>query len=100
MKILAKVLEIWLNGVITSLMHDDQAGFMPNKSTAINLKCLFLNVKSTVDNVGSRALLSLDATKAIDSIDWNYLWAVGKIWFQSYLHIMGAPSLQPTTGCY
>lgn len=65
-----------LNGVVTSLVHDDQAGFMPNKSTAINLRRLFLNLQSVAENVGSRAPLSLDAKKAFNSIDWNNLWAV------------------------
>lgn len=58
------------------IVHSDQAGFMPNKSTEINLRRLYLNKQSTVDNVGSRALLSLNATKAFDSIDWAYLWAI------------------------
>lgn len=30
--------------VITSTVHDDQAGFMPNKSTAINLRRPFLKI--------------------------------------------------------
>lgn len=75
-KILAKVLAVRLNEVITSIMHSDQVGFLPNKYTALNLRRLFLNIQSPANNVGSRALLSLDAMKAFDSIDWGYLWAV------------------------
>lgn len=33
MKILAKVLIVRLNGIITLIVHSDQTGFMPNKST-------------------------------------------------------------------
>lgn len=33
----------------------------------------FLNIQSPADNVVSRTLLSLDAKKAFDSIDWAYL---------------------------
>lgn len=43
-KILAKAMAIRMNGVITAIVHGDQAGFMPNKSTAVNLRRLFLNI--------------------------------------------------------
>lgn len=69
-KLLAKILALRLNGVITSVVHPDQAGFMPNKSTAVNLRRLFLNMQSPADNIGQRALLSLDAMKALNSVEW------------------------------
>lgn len=67
-KILAKVLALRLNKVISTIIHTDQSGFMPQKSTAINLRRLFLNIQSQSDNMGDRALLSLDAHKAFDGI--------------------------------
>ena len=75
-KILAQVLAVRLNGAISTIIHSDQSGFMPQKSTAINLRRLFLNMQSQADNMGDRALLSLDAHKAFDSVEWKYLWAV------------------------
>lgn len=34
------------------------------------------NIQTHVDNEASRALLSLDANKVFDSIEWGYLWAM------------------------
>lgn len=86
-KILAKVLVILLNGVILGIIHSDQSGIMPQKSTAINLRRLFLNLQTGTDREGDRELLSLDAHKAFDSIEWQYLWVVmGKFGFgESFL---------------
>lgn len=41
-KILAKFQAIRLNGVISSINYSDHSGFMPQKSTAINLHRFFL----------------------------------------------------------
>lgn len=75
-KILAKVLAIRVNKIILSIIHSDQAGFMPKSSTATNLRRLYLNMQTPADSIGHRALLSLDANKAFDSVGWQYLLAV------------------------
>lgn len=41
-KILAKVLAMRVNKVILSIIHPDQAGFMPRKSTVTNLRRLYV----------------------------------------------------------
>lgn len=46
---------------------------MPNKSIAVNLRRLYINMKTPVDNGWVRALLSLDANKAFDGVEWCYL---------------------------
>lgn len=68
---------------------------MPNKSTAVNLRRLFLNLQSRADNMGSTAL-SLDATKAFDSIDWNYLSNSAEVWTRLELYLLGKAPLQST----
>lgn len=73
-KILAKVLPMRLNKAISSIIHPDQSGFIPERSSAINLRRLFLNIQPQADNMGNRALLSLDAHKAFGCIECQYLW--------------------------
>lgn len=51
---------------------------MPHKSMAINLHHVFLNMQLPSDNSGNRAILSLDAAKAFDSLEWHNLWATLK----------------------
>ena len=76
LKILTKVIAMRLSAVVTALVHPDQSGFIPNRSTANNLRRLFLNMQIPTDNYGHRAILSLDAAKAFDSVEWEYLWKV------------------------
>lgn len=83
-KFLAKVLALRLILVIICLIHVDQSGFITAKSTAINLRRLVLKIQLQSDNVGERAVLSLDAAKALDSVEWNFLWSVmGRMSFGS-----------------
>lgn len=72
-KILAKILARRLGKVILSLIHPDQTGFMPGKSTALNIRRLYMNIQATHEEVGSRVIVSLDAAKAFDSIEWDFL---------------------------
>lgn len=73
-KIIAKILAIRLNTVILSLVHEDQAGFMPGRNTSFNLRRLFINLQATHDNPGSRVIVALDTAKAFDSVEWRYRW--------------------------
>lgn len=75
-KILAKVLANSLSKVLQQLVHPDQSGFIPTKLTANNIRRLYLNQQLPSDNVGDRTILSLDAAKAFDSMEWPYLWEV------------------------
>lgn len=75
-KILAKVLATCLNRCIQGLIHPDQSDFIPNRSTSINIRRVFLNMQIPTDNLGSKAILALDAAKAFDSLEWDYLWKV------------------------
>lgn len=63
-----------LSKYITKLINRDQSGFIPIRSAASNVRCLFLNLQLPIDNSGNRAILSLDAAKAFDSIEWDSLW--------------------------
>lgn len=64
---------LYTSAVILSLIHSDQKGFMTGKSTTLNLRRLLISIQATHDEEGSGAIVSLDAAKAFDSIEWNFL---------------------------
>lgn len=46
------------------------------KSTSLNIRRLYLNLQIPSDCQGSRAVCSLDAAKAVYSVEWPFLWTV------------------------
>lgn len=73
-KIIARALASRLNKCIAKLVHLDQSGFIPGRSTSTNIRRAYLNLQVPTENTGSRAILSLDTAKAFDSLEWEYFW--------------------------
>lgn len=74
-KILAKLIANRLSLLMEHLILPDQSGFVPGHATSHNLRTLF----TILNNVSSElplAAVFLDATKALDSIEWDYLFGV------------------------
>ncbi|KAJ1128267.1 hypothetical protein NDU88_006646 [Pleurodeles waltl] len=74
-KILAKMIAARLQPLMTRLVLPDQSGFIPGRSTAHNLRTFFA-VAGSVSADEVAAAVFLDATKAFDSLLWQYLFAL------------------------
>jgi hypothetical protein len=75
-KILTKAMAIQLMNNIDSLVHRDQAGFIPKRSIfdQIRLAKAIINYAEATEEDG--AIVALDQEKAYDKINHEYLWEV------------------------
>ncbi len=74
-KILAKIMAIRLENVLPTIIHEDQTGFIKNRQMAHNIRRLFDIMYSSHSRSHSEILISLDAEKALDRVEWDYLFS-------------------------
>ena len=72
-KILSSILANRMLKYLRNLINPDQTGFIPGRQGANNIRRV-LNLQSVArDSACPSMLLSLDAEKAFDRVDWSYL---------------------------
>lgn len=78
---LSKILADGLDNVMTSLSHPDQVGFIGSRYYADNISNL-IDIMWAVQNdpslVDTTVALSLDAEKAFNMVEWQYLFSTLK----------------------
>uniref|UniRef100_A0A667ZNP8 Reverse transcriptase domain-containing protein n=1 Tax=Myripristis murdjan TaxID=586833 RepID=A0A667ZNP8_9TELE len=72
-KIFAKILALRLEKVVPSLVHFDQVGFVKGRHASSNMRKLFHVIHRAASLQHPAILLSLDAEKAFDRVEWPYL---------------------------
>lgn len=77
-KLFAKILANRLNPLMNKLVHMDQTGFIPNRNSTFNLRRLYDIMYTKREGNNDLVILALDAEKAIDQIEWPYLFEVLK----------------------
>lgn len=62
-----------LDLILPLLISKDQTGFIKNRHSFFNVRCLFNIIYAPLTPTCSEAVVSLDSEKAFDRVEWEYL---------------------------
>lgn len=96
-KLLSKLLTLRLKTVLPSIISSDQKGFIRNGHSFSNLRQLF-NVIYNASSDTQEVLISLDAEKAFDRMEWKYLFLFREIWFWEKFNFLDSAALFISAG--
>ncbi|KAL0147173.1 hypothetical protein M9458_057697, partial [Cirrhinus mrigala] len=72
-KLLSKILASRLEKVLPHIVKEDQTGFIKGRTSCDNLRRLLNIIQLTQSRQDPALVLSLDAEKAFDRVEWSYL---------------------------
>ena len=72
-KLLSKLLALHLDPILPTIISPDQTGFIRHRYSFYNLRRLYNIVYNQPSPKTPEALISLDAEKAFDQVEWEYL---------------------------
>ena len=104
LKIFAKLLAHHRESHMPSLVSSDQTGFIKSRPAADNVSRLLHIIDALTNNSAPISVLSLDALKAFDRLEWSYLWSVvevmgfGSTFIGMIKTLYWNPSMQILTG--
>jgi len=75
-KLLAKVLACRLDPCLPKIISEDQTGFIRGRQLSSNIRRLLNIIFSPSSSLSSEIIISLDAEKAFDRVEWNYLFTI------------------------
>lgn len=75
LKIFSKILAQRLQQVLSSIISTDQTGFMLGRHS-FHITRRFLNIISSPSSSSPEVIISLDAEKAFDRVEWRYLYFI------------------------
>ena len=73
LKLLSKLLALRLDSILPTIISPDQTGFIKNRYSFYNLRRLYNIIYNQPSSNTPEALISLDAEKAFDRVEWAYL---------------------------
>ncbi|KAI5628117.1 hypothetical protein C0J50_8261, partial [Silurus asotus] len=77
-KVLAKVIASRLENVLPRIISMEQTGFIKGRHSFFNTRTLFNIIYSKQSSPLPEVVVSLDAEKAFDRVEWEYLFAILK----------------------
>lgn len=73
-KLFTKILADRMKWIINEIIHPDQVGFVPGREGRDNGIKTLLVVQKIKDSGAPGLLLSIDAEKAFNKVDWGFMW--------------------------